>query len=136
MAEALAKQLLAERIGCRVEELPDRGFHVSSAGVNGGVGGATERAIETMNRRGLDVSNHRSTFLTRDMIQQADFVFAMTGAHMARIIDLTPSAADRVSLLIEGKDVHDPIGGSADEYGRCAKNIEQGLRARLERIAI
>jgi len=136
MAEALARKMLAERIGGTVDDLTVRGIQVASAGVSGGYGRATDHAVTVMNEHGLDVSDHVSTALARDMIQQADHVFAMTTAHRERIIGMVPSAADRTVLLIEGKDVHDPMGGSVEEYRHCAQAIENGLRARLARIEL
>src|SRR5271156_1870643 len=60
MAEALFKKLLAERLGCTVEELPARGFSVLSAGLAAMMGGeAAEEAIEVVREYGADLTHHR-----------------------------------------------------------------------------
>ena len=89
-----------------------------------------------MARRGVDVSDHTSTALTPDLVRQADHVFAMTRMHRGRIVEMMPSAEDRVVLLVEGEDVHDPIGGTEEEYELCAQTIEDGLRARLREVVL
>ncbi len=136
MAEALARNMLAQRIACPIDELPARGIHVSSAGTSGGYGGAADHAVAVAHDYGVDMTDHRSRALSRDMLRQADHVFAMTKTHRACIIELEPSAADRTRLLIDGTDVRDPIGGSLEEYRRCASTIEQGLRERLSEITL
>jgi tRNA threonylcarbamoyl adenosine modification protein (Sua5/YciO/YrdC/YwlC family) len=134
MAGAIAKKVLADQLNCEISNLASRGVYVATAGVAGGVGGATEHAVAVMRQRGLDVSDHVSTALTRDIIQQADYIFAMTAGHRNRILDLDAAAADRTKLLIEGEDVRDPVGGSQEEYERCAQSIEKALMARLAEI--
>src|SRR5260370_30563389 len=47
MAEGLCKKLLAERLGCALEELPERGFVVLSAGLAALMGGqAAPQALD------------------------------------------------------------------------------------------
>jgi len=137
MAAGLAAAALAERLGCAVADLPARGVEVSSAGTSGGAaGGATTHAVEAMSRRGIDISQHRSTALTADMIRQADHTFVMTEAHREAALNLVPSASDRVALLLDGQDVRDPVGESEDEYEACARGIENGVIARLQEVIL
>lgn len=136
MAEAQARKMLAKRAGCAIDELSARGIHVDSAGTSGGYGSATDHVVTVMRSLRLDVTDHRSRALTRDMVRQADYLLAMTTAHRTRIIELEPSAADRTALLIEGEDIRDPIGQSVEEYRRCAKTIERGLQTRLAEITL
>jgi len=134
MAEGLAKKMIADRLGCTMDELADRGVFVSSAGVSGGFGAAAPQAVSVMAKRGIDISGHASSQVNADMIRQADHVVVMTLSHRSSILELCPSAADRVSLLCAETDVDDPIGGSEGEYDGCAMRIEQGLRDRLEEL--
>src|SRR6202022_1432246 len=75
MAEALCKKILAERLGCRAEELEDRGFVVISAGV-AAVDGlpASTNAVEVLATMGASLRNHASRRLTPDLVQQADYI--------------------------------------------------------------
>lgn len=136
MAAALAAKILAERVACSVSELPARGIEVRSAGTAGGGGGASQHALEVMGRRGIDLSNHASTWLDAEMIRQADYIFAMTRSHVDRIIQMVPSAGDRVALLLGDKNIEDPVGGSVGDYEQCAGRVEEGLQARLQEVII
>lgn len=134
MAEGLARTMLAKRLGCFVEGLSRRGVVVQSAGTGGGFGGAADHAIAVMRKRGIDIADHASAALTAELIRQADFVFAMTSSHRNRIVEMVPTAESRVSLLLADEDVRDPLGGSEEEYDRCAATIEKGLNTRLTEI--
>ncbi len=134
MAAALARNILAKRLGCKTEDLPGRGIEVWSAGTAGGYGAVSAHALAVMMRRGIDVSEHLSRALTPDMVQQADHVFAMTESHRRSILDMAPLSEGSVELLLEGEDVVDPIGGSEEDYEHCARVIEKGLQARLQEV--
>jgi len=136
MAAALAEQVLAKRLGCEIRELAGRGIVVESAGTCGGGGKAADNAISVMARRSIDVSGHRSRLLSRELVEQADYVFAMTHAHRDAVQAVAPSAADRVVLLLEDEDLGDPIGGSEEEYEKCASVIERALQSRMQEVTI
>lgn len=136
MAAALATKMLAERVACSVSELPAKGIEVRSAGTAGGGGGASQHAVKVMARRGIDLSDHASTGLDAEMIRQADYIFAMTSSHVDTIIQMVPSARDRVALLLGDKNIDDPAGGSVDDYEQCAGRVEKGLQARLQEVII
>lgn len=130
MAAALCKKLLAERLECRVGDLPRLGYLVDSAGTAGiPDASATEKAIETMKARRCDISQHRAKALTPDMVDRADVVIVMTRQHLESIRDLMPHCEEKVRMLNpSGKDVDDPIGGTSDDYERCAREIERLLK--------
>ncbi len=134
MAEGLAKKMIAERLGCTVDQLEDRGVFVSSAGVSGGFGVTSPQAVSVMAKRGIDISSHASSQLDADVVHQADHVLVMTQSHRSRLLELCPSAADRIGLICGEADVDDPIGGSESDYDACAMRIELGLRDRLEEL--
>ena len=136
MAAGLARRLIAERRQCTVSGLGDLGVLVESCGTFGGGGGVSAHAAKVMASRGIDLTDHVSSALSEERIQQADFVFVMTEAHLGAVSRLVPSARERVALLLEGRDVADPIGGEEEAYERCAQLIEQGVRARIEELAI
>jgi protein-tyrosine phosphatase len=136
MAAGLARKMLAERLGGDASALARRGVIVSSAGTSGGIGGASAGAITVMTRRGVDLSDHASTALTPELVQQADHIYAMTRTHRDVIVSMARSAERRVRLLLDEEDVTDPLGASDDEYERCARTIERGLKARLQEVVI
>jgi protein-tyrosine phosphatase len=132
LAEALFKKLLAERLGCPVQDLPERGYQVVSAGLAAYPGGAaTPEAIEVGAELGADLSGHRSRPLTPELAAQADLLVAMTRGHLAALCGFFPEVAERARLLCpEGEDVDDPIGGDREVYRACA----QGILSRLEKL--
>lgn len=130
MAEHIARQLLAERLGCPVNELEAHGALLASAGVAAMHGSrASPEAVEILKDRGLDLSPHASQPLTEQMIRQADYLIVMTRSHRAAILSEFPDVADRVHLLCKnGADVSDPIGGPVEVYRRCADQLDSHLR--------
>lgn len=136
MAAALARKALAKRLGVRVDELDGRGIRISSAGTSGGFGAASEHAVSVLRDEGLDISDHRSTALSTEHLNRADHVFAMTRQHVKRIEQLCPSARGRVRLLCDDADVADPVGGSRDDYERCAKTIRQAIEQRISELRL
>lgn len=136
MAEGLARRMMADRLQCSPADLADLGIHITSAGTAGGLGSAASNAVTVMAHRGVDISAHTSLLLTQDLIHQADHVYAMTATHREAILNLAPRCADRVKTLLEGEDVHDPIGGTVEEYEACARIIETGLRLRMQEIRV
>jgi protein-tyrosine phosphatase len=136
MAAAIAERIIAERLGCRIEDLPGHRVIVESAGTSGGIGGAAENAVKAMSARGLDVTHHVSRALSADLARQADYVFVMTRVHRDVVMRLAPQIADRVRLVMEDQDVPDPLGGSEADYARCADQLESALRTRLQEVVL
>ena len=134
MAEWLCRKLIAERLGCNVEELEDRGVVVVSAGIAAMAGGrAANEAIQVMAEHGLDLHLHETQPLTEPLVRQADMIFTMTQSHRQAIVAQWPSAAERTFVLCkDGGDIADPIGGPLERYQRCASQIEAELKPRLD----
>lgn len=138
MAEALCKLRLAERLGCGPEELEARGFVVISAGLAAGSGArAAADAAEIVQARGGSLAAHASRPVTPQLIDQADWILAMTRDHLDAILDYHPEAAPRARLLDpSGADIEDPIGGGREVYRRTAEAIEAHLDALLDSMGL
>jgi tRNA threonylcarbamoyl adenosine modification protein (Sua5/YciO/YrdC/YwlC family) len=138
MAELLCRDMLAKRLGCKIDELEDRGMMVMSAGIAAMMGGrAAAEAIETMSTFGLDLSGHETQPLTEPLARHADVIFTMTRAHREALVDEWPSAAERTEVLAaDGADVSDPIGGPVERYRCCAERIQSELEARLNELEL
>jgi protein-tyrosine phosphatase len=138
MAEALTRKLLAERIGCPVDQVEDHGVAVLSAGLSAMFGGrAAPEAVATMAREGLDLASHVSQPLTEQLVKNADLVLAMTRSHRDAILNQWPDCSGRVHLLMKnGADVPDPIGCPAEMYERCAGQLRTGLSPWVEALEI
>ena len=82
MAEALAKKLLADRLGCGADELPGRGLWVLSAGVAAhGGGAASEESVAIAAEFGADLGGHESRHVNPQLLAAADDVITMTRGH-------------------------------------------------------
>jgi len=137
MAEAIFRQLVAERLGCAPDALDGHGVVVSSAGLAAWSGAkASAGALEAMAEIGADLSAHESQPVTETLVRQADVIWTMTAAHRAALLAQFPEAGGRVALLSpDRRDVSDPIGGPVSTYRSCAEQIRGHLLARMATLA-
>ena len=131
MAEGLFERMIAER--------PD--LRVLSAGVSTYPGQPpSAHAVEVLEELGVDISHHRSKPLSEKVIDEADWIVAMTRSHLDSIIYLFPRAAEKVYLLREFEpgatslDVADPIGMGLEAYRAAREIIRNGLPGLMQFI--
>ncbi len=136
LAEGLFRKFLADRLACSVEELPDRGYTVLSAGLAAAEGGpAAPESVEVARMYGADLESHASQPLTDELLANADYVITMTQSHRDSILFARPDVAERVSLLSSLEaDIADPIGGGWKEYVTCGEEIARHLQALLDEL--
>lgn len=128
LAEVLCKRLLADRLGCTPNDLPARGFFVTSAGVMAYPGEvASEGAVTAAAELGADLSAHRSRPVTPELLANATDVLAMTGGHLAVLAYRFPNVGPPPLPLADRHDIPDPIGGELEEYRACAQAIAAQL---------
>ncbi len=133
MAEALAKQILSQERGLRVEDLETAGLRVISAGAFAAPGSpASSESVEAMSRLGLDLSRHRSRPLTVELIHEADVIYCMTHDHRDAVLAMSPSADDKKFTHDPKGDISDPIGSDLTAYQRCAELIRRRLAQRIK----
>jgi tRNA threonylcarbamoyl adenosine modification protein (Sua5/YciO/YrdC/YwlC family) len=133
MAELLCRDMLARRLGYKIEELEDHGVIVMSAGIAATMGGgAAEEAVQAMAELGLDLSGHQTQPLSEPLVRHADMIYVMTASHREMIVSQWSDAAERTCVLRgDGSDISDPIGGPLERYRRCAAEIQGELVTRL-----
>jgi protein-tyrosine phosphatase len=136
MAETVFRHLVAERLGCRPDEIEQHGMVVASAGIAAWGGGkASTGAIEAMQEQGADLSGHESQPLTENLVRQADVIWTMTASHRTTILAQFPESGGRVAMLSTDRlDVIDPIGGTLETYRKCAAQIRKHLADRLDTL--
>lgn len=136
LAEALCKKRLSDRLGCRIEELPERGFSVVSAGLAALMGGtAADEAQAVAAAYGGDLTQHRSRPLTPDLAAQADYLIVMTRGHAQALFSHYPRLGCRPRLLrVTGDDLADPIGQSREVYEACGRQIWEALERLLQEL--
>jgi protein-tyrosine phosphatase len=136
MAEGIFRKYLAEKLQSTVDELDRIGYKVYSAGVIDMSGmPASPEAIAACTAKGIDIKAHKSRALSRQLIDESDFIFVMAEMHRERVIGLSPESADKCVLLAE-KDIPDPIGQPQEVYNACAEQIEEAVRRRIDELVI
>jgi protein-tyrosine phosphatase len=137
MAEGIFRKFLAEKLQCKVDQLDKIGYKISSAGVMNMAGSpASEEAIEACAAKGIDIKAHKSKTLTRQLVEESDFIFAMTRIHCERAAAIEPEAAEKCILLGGNREIPDPIGQSQEFFKDCAELIEEAVRERISEFWI
>jgi len=128
MAQVLLRSMLPADLAEQVE--------VGSAGTGASDGApATDLAIATAASHGLKLGEHRSRALTPRLVREADLILAMEPRHAEWARGLAPEARERIHLVTEqgaeggatALGVHDPIGGTAEDYADTFHRIRSHL---------
>jgi len=129
MGEGLLRKRIAERLGCPIDSLDEKGVAVISAGIAAMPGSpAAAQAIEVMNRLGVDIADHSSQPVTGRLAQFADIILTMTNGHRQALISHWPTLEPRTKTLRRnGADVSDPIGSPVNVYESTARQIDSQL---------
>ncbi|MHC4459901.1 MAG: L-threonylcarbamoyladenylate synthase [Planctomycetota bacterium] len=137
MAVGIFRKYLAKKLQCEVDHLYKMGYKVSSAGImdTGGWPASTE-AIAACAAKGIDIKAHKSRTLSRKLVEENDFIFAMGRMHSERITALSPEAASKCALLAENEEIADPIGQPESIYNNCAELIEEAVKRRIGGLVI
>ena len=137
MAEGIFRKYLAEKLECKVDEFDRMGYKVVSAGVLDMAGAAASTgAIAACAAKGIDIRAHKSTKLSRQLIEESDFIFAMEQIHRETVGALSPGAANKCLLLVQEHDVPDPIGQPQELFNSCAEMIEEAIKKRITELVI
>ncbi|MCX7780465.1 MAG: low molecular weight protein arginine phosphatase, partial [Negativicutes bacterium] len=88
--------------------------------------------------RGISLDEHTPRQLSLELVQAADVILTMTGAHKRAVLALEPQAAAKTFTLAEfagaSGDVLDPFGGDKSAYEACAAQIDALLAKSWEKI--
>ena len=132
MAEAILKQLLAERN-------MDEQWHVESAGtwaVDGRPPAFLSKYV--MEQMGMDISNHQSQAITLRLLEKFDLFLTMEEEHKLWLTEQYREYSDRIFMLSEmvGEyaDISDPVNGELSDYVETAFLLRKLLSEGLERI--
>src|SRR5512145_1857297 len=116
-------------------------FEAHSAGTSAVDGeSASALAARVAADAGLDLGDHRARAVTREMVDDAVLVLAMTRAHAEALRRLAPEAGARVHELCDyagssmAGGVTDPAGGDLATYRRCLEQIRVLVDRSLERF--
>lgn len=103
-------------------------YNVHSFGM-GAVDGmpASENSVIAMQKRGIDISAHRSKQLSAQMVKDSDFIFCLSSQQYNILINVAP---EKTHLLGDG--IPDPYGGSLEVYEECADAISDAIDKILD----
>ena len=104
---------------------------------------ASEGALESAARHGLDLSGHRTRTLTPELVGWADLILVMGLWHLERALEL--GGDERTALLAafaegdeaqggEGTEVPDPFGGNDEAYEAAFDALQTLIRRSLKRL--
>ncbi len=136
MAEWLFKDMIKD-----IDNL--KNINVKSAGVFALSGEcASNQAITAMHNQGIDMTEHSSSRLTKGLVDEADLILTMTMNHKYAILNMAPSASDKVYTLKEyaygsdtsSLDITDPYGMSVERYEQCLVEIKEALKNIINAI--
>jgi len=90
--------------------------------------------------KGVVVSpaRHRSRPVTRELVDSADAVVAMTRAHRDALVRAFPDAGNKITTLMhwagEDADVPDPFGNNVEVYLHCLETMIPAIEGLREAI--
>jgi low molecular weight protein-tyrosine phosphatase len=118
------------------------GIAVQSAGFVGPGRRSPPEAILAANRRGVNLSAHRSSTLTLPMVRTAGLVVTMDALQAREIRRRFAKPASQLIVLSDfdpveavPRAIHDPFGQPAETYDRVFARIERCSAALTERLA-
>ena len=110
-------------------------IEVFSAGIGAGYGWrAAEEARQVLLANQIEMKDHISQPLTREMVESSDMLIVMTEMHRDKIITRWPEAKNKVYLLLEfdksrheDLDIFDPVGCPVEIYEKCFELMKNAL---------
>lgn len=113
---------------------------VESAGVAAAPGApASAGAVQVAAERGLDLSNHTARPLTRELVEWADLVLAMSPSQIIGVSEL--GGAEKVALVTDfidgegrGVPVEDPFGADTEAYRRTFDQLREAVVGVFDRL--
>ena len=121
----------------KVEGLP--GWRIESAGTWTVIGQPAATGTKlVLERRGIDIQDHRSRPVSRDLLAHFNLILTMESGQKEALIVEFPEIAHKVHLVSEmigaGYSIPDPMGGSSEDYEETAAEFERIIDQGIEKI--
>lgn len=95
----------------------------------------TQKVLTT---EGINLSNHLSQPITKDLIREASLVLAMTQAQKELVLEKFPESKGKIFTLKEFAnetgDIRDPVGLSEEIYEEVYREIKRSVRLVLNKV--
>jgi protein-tyrosine phosphatase len=120
-----AEYLLRQRVANSGRRIETR-----SAGIGALVNHPAEAATcELMSARGVDLSGHRASQLTRERLRWAELVLVMEKHHRDAVVDLDPTARGKTFLIGHwtNKEIPDPYRRGDEAHAEALQLIDEAL---------
>lgn len=133
MAEGILKKMIT-KAGTPGVEVASRGL----AAIKGKP--VSENAFLAVGEKHIKIGNHVVRQVTRDDIAESDLILTMTKSHAYHVFSMFAQKDRHIYTLKDfvggysDRDISDPIGGSLDDYRKCAQEIEGALKKGFDKI--
>jgi protein-tyrosine phosphatase len=128
MAEALLRKMLVEDLGENAATI-----QVVSAGTGAITGDiATPNAIEVMKNEGINLKDHRAKRVDPDIVNNADLVLTMTIDQKKAVLNIMPTAKNKVFTLAEFAEGVKEIEELMNQAEKLRRRLEEKRRSYLE----
>lgn len=126
-AEAYARQAIANGT-----QIVSAGYHPKQNRT------VPDAGLEAARELGIDLTPHRSSIITEDMVRDAEVIFTFDQHNFVTLRERYPWARNRIHRLgLMSKagpvDIRDPYGGSVEDFRRAYGAISRALDAALGR---
>ena len=117
-----------------------KGFDVRTAGVMTIAGLIpTQEAVQVMKNATVDITGHRSTPLTPELVRKADLILGMSPFHVQYALRLSDDAKGKTFLLKEfaqsdmkNYQITDPMGATLEVYKRVYREMKMAIDRMIE----
>ncbi len=140
MAHGLLQKMLEEKAQqAERGSGEDEQITIASAGLAALEGQpATPEALAQLQEEGVDFSHHRARRVTREMLEEADLVLAMTRSHLASLQQHFPDFQEKIWLfsrycLDREEDIPDPFG-IPGSYKTVSGKLKEGIQALVGKL--
>jgi len=99
---------------------------------------AASYTLQVLQHRGIDIYDHRSRPVNRELLAQFNLILTMESGHKEALRVEFPEFSDRIFLLSEMigevSNIPDPIGRSIDDFEETAGDFERIFDQGFENI--
>lgn len=101
---------------------------------------AAARAIEEMERHGIDMTGHRTRRLTREMIDEAELILVAEKGHIHAVLSIAPYASEKIMLIGDlipdnpDPEIGDPYGGPSGLFEETYNTIIKSADHLIEKL--